>query len=138
MAVTDPKVSTSAGFALERLSVAKASIANSQSAVCIARFLVPYGFEVARVHAWAGAVTATATIDVLLGTGSGTSVLTAALVPGAGTAEPSVGALVASRAGRRGKKDTSVQVRVTTNGSGAFTDLVVGVWIRPYPANGES
>lgn len=98
-----------------------------------------YRFRVERVDIFATAVTATITVDVQIGA---VSVLTTALTPVANTVVSATAAnsgMVASVTTRTATADTdAINVRYTTNGTGAATKLIATVWIRPYPLNGEA
>ena len=135
-AVADANNKVSDGAAsLSCLSLTVASAAASQAAVRWDAVRVPHGFEVIAVDAWGKTVTATAQVDVTV---NGTSILTALLTPATGATAPASGSLVTTRSARRGAAGSEVAVKVTTNGTGAFGDLDVRVWIRPFPQNGEA
>lgn len=89
-------------------------------------------FEVMAVEANALTVTATISFDVLIGS---TSCLSGAITPVAAT--PTAGTLSATRSARRGLATDTLKLQYTSNGSGAATNAVVRVWIRPRPLNGE-
>lgn len=145
MAVKDAKlvaaVANANGFVLDGaasltcLALTVATAGANQAAVRWDAVRVPHGFEVVAVDAWGKTVTATAQVDVTV---NGVSVLSALLTPATGATAPASGALVATRSARRGTAGQEVALKVTTNGTGAFADLDVRVWIRPYPQNGEA
>ena len=91
-----------------------------------------YAFEVVKVEDFARTVTATITYDCKVGT---MSVLAATATPVAATRTTRT--LATSRASRRGTSSSALTVELTTNGTGAATNMKVTVWIRPYPLNGE-
>lgn len=93
------------------------------------RFTPGYGFRVEGVSTFcrtkAGAVTA----DVLVGA-------TVVANDAAFTANAEVAATL-TEAARKGKASDEVLVRITTDGTGALTNGVVVVTLRPYPLGGE-
>ena len=89
-------------------------------------------YQVTKVSAFSTAVTASVAVDVQL---NGVSVLTGAITPVAGTEV--AGTLVSTLASLRGKSTDQIQIKLTTNGTGAATNLVVYVQVRPYPSFGE-
>lgn len=89
-------------------------------------------FQITKITVFAATVTAAITVDVQIG---GVSVLSAVITPVAATEV--AGALVTTLATLRGKATDQIQVKYTTNGSGAATGLSVIVQIRPYPSFGE-
>lgn len=120
-----------------------ASVGISQSAVLFGA-CIPYGslavgqqywgthgWQVESVQATCSAIVATAQIDVLIGA---VSVLTGLLTPLQGNR--GLGTLV-SPLSRRGRLTDQLNMRVTTNGTGTLTNLLVVVIIRPFPAGGE-
>lgn len=137
MAVDDKKIHPNAAVALKPLRLTIASVGASQSDVRYGSFMVPFGFEVVKVYAWARAKTGTPTVKVKVGSGTGTDVLTAGVGPATGTTDPATGTLVTSRAARRGRINTPVHVHFTSAGGEALTDVTVVVWIRAFPLNGE-
>lgn len=105
----------------------------SQAAVLFGAHTPGVRYQVTKVTVFATAVTATISVDVQIG---GVSVLTGLVTPVAGTEV--AGTLVATQATLRASSATSqLQVKLTTNGSGAATNLVVHVQLRPYPSFGE-
>lgn len=131
MSVTDAKVHPNAKHALVPV-VVNITTALSQTATKAIGLIPGFKFEVAKVQVWASGVTATISTDVNI---DGTSVLTGAVTPVAGTATN--GTLVAARTSRRGSATAQLNVVYTTNGTGAAVNLKVTVWLRPYPLNGE-
>lgn len=105
----------------------------SQTALVVGSWTPGYRFQVRKVSVYATAVTATITTDVFIGA---TSVLTGAITPVAAT--ETAGTLSATLSALRGVSTSAITVKYTTNGSGAATNLVVRVQIRPYPMSGES
>lgn len=128
---TDP--ANPAGW--EQVALGVSSVGNNQAAVLAQSMLVQFAFQVLSVTAWAQAVTATASVDVRIGA---TSVLTGLITPSSGTTDPAAGTLVTSIAGRRGAAGTTLRLYVTTNGTGALTNLLVNVTLRAYPMNNEA
>jgi hypothetical protein len=91
-----------------------------------------FAFQVVKVEVNALTVTATISMDVQIET---TSVLTGAVTPVAAT--PTAGTLSSTLASIRGSATDAINLLYTSNGSGAATNGVARVWIRPLPMNGE-
>lgn len=157
MAVVDKKIHPYAAFVRQPIQFPVASVGINQAAVLFGAVLpyqglaaisaqsstyvaepayAAYGWQVEAVVASCSAIVATAQIDVLIGA---VSVLTGLVTPNsvAGQTVPAQGTLVAP-ASRRGKFGDQLNMRVTTNGSGTLTNLLVTVTIRPFPADNEA
>lgn len=119
---------------LSPITFAIASVGINQAAVVYGAQRPPFRGEIVGVTAWSRAMAATATLDVRI---NEVSVLTALFSPTQGVNPPARGTLVAARASRRFLAGGRVQLYITTNGTGTLTDLVVTVWVRPYPQAGE-
>lgn len=132
MSVTDLKVAKAANFAKECIRLQLGTTAVSQTAKVADAVKPGFAFEVVKVEVNALTVTATITVDVLIGS---TSVLTGAITPVAAT--PTAGTLSTAIATVRGTALEAINVAYTSNGTGAATNAIVSVWIRPIPANGE-
>jgi hypothetical protein len=52
-------------------------------------------------------------------------------------ATPTAAVLATTLAARRGSASEAIQLKYTSDGTGAATNLVVSVWIRPLPLDGE-
>jgi len=104
--------------------------ATSQAGVLFGAVTPGYRFKVTGVKVFAVTVTATISVDVQI---AGTSVLSSAVTPVAGT--ETAGTLSSTVANLLGTASNQLQVKLTTNGSGAATNLSVMVYIRPYPMN---
>lgn len=102
--------------------------ATSQAALLVGAYTPGVAGNIERVSVMATAVTATITVDVQVG---GVTVLTGAITPVAGT--ETAGTLSATLSARRFKSTDQIQVKYTSNGSGAATNLVVSVQIRGFP-----
>lgn len=114
------------------LTLSVGATATSQTALEVDEVIPGFNFEIVKVEAFATAVTATASVNVLIGS---TTVLTGAITPTAGNVV--AGTLATSAAARRGSSTESIILQYTTNGSGVITNGRVRVWIRPFPMNGE-
>lgn len=132
MAVKDSNILPTAKVALECLTLIIGTTSTSQSDIEVDEVTPAFDFEVERVEVYATAVTATASVDVKIGT---TSVLSSAVTPVAGTA--TAGTLSSTLANIRGSSSDLVRLHYTTNGTGVITNGRVRVWIRPQPMNGE-
>lgn len=133
MAVKDINVSrTSANFAKELIRLQIGATATGQTGKQPDGVIPGFAFEIVKVEVNALTVTATISVDVLIGS---TSCLTGAVTPVAAT--PTAGTLSSTLANKRGTATEAINVQYTSNGSGAMTNGIVSVWIRPIPANGE-
>lgn len=130
--IQDKAMAPGGAAALSPLVVGITTAINQTATVALG--VIP-GFrgEVVKVEVWASAVTATISADVAIGS---TSVLTAAVTPVAGTA--TAGTLATTRSTRQFLATDQLNIKYTTNGSGAATNLKVTVWVRPYPMAGEA
>lgn len=131
MSVTDLKINKNA-LAATHSQAFPITTALSQSALKVGAYSPAKRFQVTRVTVFATAVTANITVDVQI---DGVSVLTGQITPVAGTEV--VGTLVAATKTLRGSATSQLQVKYTTDGTGAATNLVARVQIRPWPLNGE-
>lgn len=102
----------------------------SQAGVKFGQVTPGYRFKVTKVSVFAVTVTATISVDVQI---NGTSVLSSAITPTAGNEV--AGTLSSTLANLLGTASNPLQVFLTTNGTGAATNLSVMVYIRPYPMN---
>lgn len=133
MAVKDAKMD-SAGFAGRSCLVgAIGTSAVSQTALEVDEMIPGFNFEITKVEVYATSVTATASVNVLIGT---TTVLTGAVTPT--SANVVAGTLATAKADRRGSSTESIIVQYTTNGTGVIVNGKARIWIRPYPMSGES
>lgn len=135
--IQDKAIAPSANIRLNSIGPVPITTATSQSAVLAFAIAPGYRFRVHQVDVFATAVTATITCDVQIGS---TSVLSTAITPVAGssvTANPASG-LVAQQTRTAADAAQTLNVRYTTDGTGAATNLRVTVWIRPFPMNGEA
>src|ERR1700674_573429 len=88
--------------------------------------------ELVKVEVMAVTVTANISADVQIGAATA---LNAAVVPVAAT--PTAAPVAAALAARSGTALESINLKYTSDGTGAATNLVVSVWIRPAPLDGE-
>jgi hypothetical protein len=132
MSVKDLNVQKLANFAKECLRLQVGTTAISQTAKVPDSMTLPYACEIVAVEVNALTVTATITVDVLIGA---TSALASVITPVAAT--PTAGSLSTTLANKRGAAGEVLKAAYTSNGSGAATNAVVSIWIRPIPQNGE-
>lgn len=113
-----------------RLSIG--TTATAQTATVPDSFTPGFDFQVVKVEVNALTVTATISVDVLIGS---TSCLASAVTPVAAT--PTAGTLSTTLASRKGSSTAIIKAAYTSDGTGAATNGVVTVWIRPQHMNGE-
>lgn len=133
MAVKDDKMAADGFATWKTVTCEIGSTATSQTGLEVDSFTPGFPFEIEAVEAYCTAITATASVDCLIGS---TSALASAITPVAGTA--TAGTLSTTRANRRGSATDVVNIQYTTDGSGALTKGKVRVTIRPFPLNGEA
>lgn len=133
MSVTDNKLDKAGKASLKCITMELGTSATDAAAVLVDALVPGFNFVVERVEAYAKTVTATISLDVLIGA---TSVLSAPITPVADT--PTAGSLVSSKLTRKGSATSELRFRYTTNGTGAATRCRVRVWVRVFPLNGES
>lgn len=132
MAVKDINVKKDANFARECVRLQIGTTAVSQTAKVPDSVTPGYAFEIVAVEVNALTVTATISVDVLIGA---TSALASVVTPVAAT--PTAGSLSTTLASKRGSATDILKVAYTSNGTGAATNAIATVWIRPLPLNGE-
>jgi hypothetical protein len=133
MGIRSRNVKKTAAFALEPVTLVLGTTAISQTGKRTQGTTIRYPFQVVAVEAYALTVTATISVDVQIGS---TSVLSAAITPVADT--PTAGVLSATVANTQSTSASSVlSLKYTSNGSGAATNGVVTVWIRPLGMEGD-
>jgi hypothetical protein len=132
MAVKDINVDKNAKHARELVRLVLGVSATGQAAKLVDSVTPGFAFEIVKVEVMAVTVTANISADVQIG---GTTALNAAVVPVAAT--PTAAVLAATLAARRGSASEAIQLKYTSDGTGAATNLVVSVWIRPLPLDGE-
>lgn len=132
MAVTDRNVDKNAKFARSLVQLELGVSAVGQAAKQTDSHVPGFAFEIVKVELYALTVTAVITADVHI---QGTSALAAGVAPVADT--PTVAALAAALAARRGSNTDAIQLKYTSNGAGAATNMRARVWIRPVPLQGE-
>ncbi|MCU1350615.1 MAG: hypothetical protein JWO56_3645 [Acidobacteria bacterium] len=132
MSVTDNKMHPKAKTGWSPVRLAIGTTATSQTGKQPDSVVPGYAFEVMQVEANALTVTATISVDVLIGA---TSCLASVITPVAAT--PTRGTLASTVAARRGTSTEALNLNYTSNGSGAATNGFVTVWIRPIPGSGE-
>lgn len=132
MAVTDVKMAKGGYATLKCLRLALGASATSQTGKKAAGITPGFPFQVVKVEVDALTVTPAASVDVQIGT---TSVLAGAITPVAAT--PTAGTLSTTLANLKGTATSVLSALYTTDGSGAFTNCHVSIWIRPRPLNGE-
>lgn len=132
MAVTDKKITKNA-YGAHHAIQANITTAISQTGLLVYGWTPGFAGKIQKVSCFATAVTATITVDVQIG---GTTVLTGQITPVAGTEV--AGTLSSTLSALRFKSTDQVQIKYTTNGSGAATNLSVTVQVRPYPMNEDA
>ena len=132
MAVKDVNVLPTANFAKECITFVIPATSVGQTDLEVDSCVPGFAFEIERISVMATAVTATASVNVKIGT---TSALSSVITPVAGT--DTAGTLSSTLASIRGSDSDAINVEYTTNGSGVITNGRVRVWIRPIPLNGE-
>ena len=132
MAVKDNDFLTTAVAPQQCFTMPIGATATGQTALEVDEVTPGFNFQIVRVQVHATAVTATASVNVLIGS---TTALASAVTPTAGNVVS--GTLASAAADRRGSSTDSIVVQYTTNGSGVITNGKVRVWVRPFPLNGE-
>lgn len=132
MAVTDNKMAASGKATWKAIRLALGTTATGQTGKQTDGITPGFDFRVMAVEVNALTVTATITVDCLIGS---TSVLSGAITPVAAT--PTAGTLSSTLANVCGVSTDTLNVQYTSNGTGAATNGYVTVWIRPQPLNGE-
>lgn len=132
MSVTDRNIDKNARFARECINLELGASAISQTGKQTDSVVPGFAFEIVRVEVYALTVTATISADVQI---QGATALASAVTPVADT--PTAGTLAATLAAKRGSATDAIQLKYTSNGSGAATNLRARVWIRPVPVQGE-
>lgn len=132
MGVGTRNIDKASAVGLEFVQLPLGTTAVSQTATLAYAFKPGYAFTVASVQVYAAAVTATATVDVQIGT---TSVLTGQITPVAATVV--AGTLSSTKANIVGGAADTISLKYTTNGTGAVTAGTVTVAIRPSGMEGD-
>ena len=132
MAVKDRNVLPTSNIGLECIRLAIGTTATGQTAKVPDSVTPGYAFQVVKVEVNALTVTATISVDVLIGS---TSALASAVTPVAAT--PTAGTLSTTLANLKGSSTAILKAAYTSNGTGAATNAFVTVWIRPQHMNGE-
>lgn len=141
MAVTDKKVHQFAAFAREPITYSdRASPINQAGAKVFS--IKPYqgetfqyalrGWIIENVQVYCTATAATFAVDVQI---SGVTVLTGTITPVAATI---VQGVLAALAARKGLTTDSLDIVITSNGTGTATNLVVTITVRPFPLDNEA
>lgn len=132
MAIKNTNIEKNATLARKPIRLILGTSAVSQTAKIPDSVIPGFAFQICKVEVWALTVTATITVDVLIGA---VSVLTGAVTPVAATVTQ--GTLSSALATVRGTAAEAINLAYTSNGSGAATNAIVTVWLRPVPLNGE-
>lgn len=130
--ITDRKIDPAGNVAKKCLPLVLGTTAISQTGKRTDAITPGFPFKVVKVEVYALTVTATISVDVQIGS---TSVLSSVVTPVADT--PTAGTLSSTVANLIGSSTSIISLKYTSNGSGAATNCVVRVWIRPQPLNGE-
>lgn len=132
MAVADRKIAKGAATPLKAVRLQIGTTATGQTAKKTDGVTIPFDFIVTKVEVNALTVTSTISVDAKIGS---TSVLTGRVTPVAAT--PTAGTLSTTVANTKGASGAVLSCDYTSDGTGAATNAVVTVWIRPRPLNGE-
>lgn len=133
MAVTDKKITKTAYAAHHEITFPVPTTATTQTGLLAGAWTPGFAGKITKVTVFATAVTATITVDVQIG---GTTVLTGSITPTAGNEV--AGTLSSTLSAVRFSSSQQIQVKYTSNGTGAATNLSVHVQVRPYPMNEDS
>jgi hypothetical protein len=133
VAVSDKKMLNTGKSALKCLTMPIGTSAVSQTDLEVDELRPGFNFEIVKVEVHATSVTATASVNVLIGS---TTALASVITPT--TANVVQGTLATSKAARRGSATENIVVQYTTNGSGVIVNGKVRVWIRPFPMSDEA
>ena len=132
MAVKDINVQKNANFSKKPLRFALGTSATSQTALLKDAIIPGFAFEIVKVEVFALTIVAVLTVDVQIGA---VSALSAPIAPVANTVTAAV--VSTTLANRRGTAAEAINLKYTSDGSGASTGCQVTVWVRPLPQNGE-
>jgi hypothetical protein len=132
MAISDRNIDKNAKFARSLVQLELGVSATGQAAKQTDSHVPGFAFEIVKVELYALTVTAAITADVHI---QAATALAAAVAPVANT--PTNAPLAASLAARRGSNTDAIQLKYTSDGTGAATNMRARVWIRPVPLQGE-
>lgn len=126
--ITDKKMDKTGLAGHHTITFPIATTATGQTGKLVGAFTPGIAGKVVKVVVMATGVTATISVDVQIG---GTSVLSSAITPVAGT--ETAGTLSSTLANVRFKSTDQIQVKYTSDGTGAGVNLQVYVQVRGYP-----
>lgn len=132
MGVRDRNISTLAAVGQKLVDMQLGTSSTSQTGALAYAVTPGFPFRVTKVTVFAVGVTATITVDVQIG---GVSVLSAVVTPTAGTEV--AGTLTTTNANQTGGSTDQLQLKYTSNGTGAATGLTANVWIKPLGMEGD-
>lgn len=132
MAIRDRNISTAAAVGQKHVRMTLGTTALSQTAALADAVTPGFPFRVSKITVFAQTVTATISVDVQIG---GTSVLASAITPVAAT--ETAGTLTTTNANQTGGTTDQIQLKYTSNGTGAATACVANVWIKPLGMEGD-
>lgn len=132
MAIRDRNISKSAAVLQKHLRMTLGTTATGQTATLADAITPGFPFRVSKVTVFAQTVTATISVDVQIG---GTSALSAAVTPVAGT--ETAATLSGTNANQIGGSTAQLQLKYTSNGTGASVGCVANVWIIPLGTEGD-
>lgn len=130
--ITDKKMDKN-GMAARHVLNVPITTAINQSGLLVYGFTPGIQGKIEKVTVFASSVTATITVDVQV---SGTTALTGQITPVAGT--ETAGTLVSNIDTLIVTPSEQIQVKYTSNGTGAATNLVVSIVLRAYPTNQDA
>lgn len=131
--ITDKKMDKNGMAGRHTITFPIATTATGQTGLLIGAYTPGYAGKIEKVVVMASGVTATITVDVQV---AGTSALSSAVTPVAGT--ETAATLSTTAANLRFSNSQQIQVKYTSNGTGAATNLQVYVQVRGYPYNQDA
>lgn len=133
MSIGSRNCERTASFALEPITFQLGTTAVSQTGLKTAGMTVKYAFQIVSAEVFCVTTAATITVDVQIGA---VSALAAPVAPVAAT--PTNLPLSATLANTQSKVPAVLNLLYTSNGSGAATNAVVTVWVRPLGMHGDA
>ena len=132
MSIRDRNISTKAAVGLKLVELRLTTSATGQTALLADAVTPGFAFTVVKASVFAQTVTATISADVQI---AGASCLASAITPTAATEV--AGTISATYTSTQGGSTDQLQLKYTSNGSGAATGLVARVWIKPTGMDGD-
>jgi hypothetical protein len=129
--IQDKAIESTAGVRLKPITIPIVT-ALSLSGVTVASIKPGFSGIVERIEDFARTVTSSITYNAYKGS---TTLLTGNATPVAATRTDR--ALTTTLADTKFTSSDVLNIKITTDGTGAATNLLVTVWVRPFPMNGE-